>query len=56
MTDADGEHQRRGDVVADEQWREVLRLAWRPAWAIRSRKGCLAPFIRWWKERGARGE
>jgi len=41
----------RRDFTSDEQWRQVLRLAWRPAWSIRSRKGCLAPLIRWWKER-----
>jgi hypothetical protein len=41
----------RSDFAADEQWRQVLRVAWRPAWQIRSRKGCLAPFIRWWKAR-----
>ena len=41
----------RSDFADDEQWRQVLRVAWRPAWQIRSRKGCLAPFVRWWKER-----
>jgi len=41
----------RSDFSIDEQWRQVLRRAWRPAWQIRSRKGCLAPFIAWWKAR-----
>ncbi|WP_417512933.1 hypothetical protein [Minwuia sp.] len=31
------------DGVLD--WTKVTRLAWRPAWSIRSRKGSLAPFL-----------
>ena len=41
----------RGDFSTDEQWRQVLKVAWRPAWQIRSRKGCLEPFVAWWKAR-----
>ncbi len=26
-------------------WREVSRLAWRPAWSIRSRRGSIGPFV-----------
>ncbi|MEZ5590008.1 MAG: hypothetical protein R3F53_04595 [Gammaproteobacteria bacterium] len=25
-----------------EEWDRVIRLAWRPVWSIRSRRGCLA--------------
>jgi len=25
-------------------WHEVIKLAWRPSWSIRSRRGALAPF------------
>jgi len=32
----------------------ILRLAWRPAWSMRSRKGCLEPLIAWWKCRRSR--
>lgn len=29
----------------------ILKMAWRPAWSMRSRRGSLAPFIDWWKHR-----
>ena len=35
-------------------WRKVMRLSWRPAWSIRSRRGSIAPFldmIREWRTR-----
>ncbi|HUU72156.1 MAG TPA: hypothetical protein VMW70_06000 [Burkholderiales bacterium] len=40
---------------AGEQWEAVLARAWRPAWSIRSRKGCLAPFVAWWRQRRGAG-
>jgi len=40
-------------VPVPENWEQVIEMAWRPAWSIRSRKGCLAPFITWWKRRVA---
>ncbi len=39
------------DFPAGRQWEAILERAWRPAWSIRSRRGCLAPFIAWWRER-----
>jgi len=38
-------------VPIPENWEQIIGMAWRPAWSIRSRKGCLAPFIAWWKQR-----
>ncbi|MEM7508292.1 MAG: hypothetical protein AAF415_16280 [Pseudomonadota bacterium] len=37
-----------GDLAlpdAEIEWDDVCRLAWRPAWSIRSRKDSLAPFL-----------
>jgi hypothetical protein len=36
-------------LPAAGDWEHVLRLAWRPAWSMRSRKGCLAPLADWWR-------
>lgn len=51
------------DTVSDNKnlptagnWEGILKLAWRPAWSMRSRKGCLAPFIAWLKRRDTRSE
>ncbi|MGD2139446.1 MAG: hypothetical protein PVH25_03545 [Burkholderiales bacterium] len=55
MIETNGEPVRAGEVDAQRQWEQVLKMAWRPAWSIRSRKGCLAPLIDWWKARGRRG-
>jgi len=34
-------------------WDKATQLGWRPAWAIRSRRGSIAPFIEmlvaWWR-------
>ncbi len=35
----------------DQQWKAILERAWRPAWSIRSRKGCLEPVVAWWRRR-----
>jgi len=48
MSDTDSNH---SQAAAQQQWDEIVRLAWRPAWSIRSRKGCLAPFVSWWRQR-----
>ena len=45
------------DTDGELDWRKVMRLSWRPAWSIRSRRGSVAPFldmIREWRG-GARG-
>jgi hypothetical protein len=39
-----------------DEWEAVLERAWRPAWSIRSRKGCLAPIVTWWRKRFARDQ
>jgi len=36
--------------LAPEELRAIVLSAWRPAWSIRRRVGCLAPLIAWWKE------
>lgn len=36
-------------------WREVSRLAWRPAWSIRSRRGSVGPFMEMLREWFGRG-
>jgi hypothetical protein len=36
--------------ATDKQWQAIVKLAWRPAWSMRSRKGCFAPFIAWWRQ------
>ena len=51
MTDKDSDLPLRSYIAVEQQWDEIIRQAWRPAWSIRSRKGCLAPFITWWRER-----
>ncbi len=33
------------DTDGELDWDKVTRLAWRPAWAIRSRRGALAAFL-----------
>ena len=33
------------DTNGELDWDKVTRLGWRPAWAIRSRHGALAPFL-----------
>lgn len=40
---SDQSHRRLPD--AETEWDDVLRLAWRPAWSIRSRRGSVAPFL-----------
>jgi hypothetical protein len=39
--------------LSPEQLAKVVALAWRPAWSIRSRAGCLAPLFAWWASRRA---
>ena len=34
------------DTDGELDWDKVTRLGWRPAWAIRSRRGALAPFLK----------
>ena len=46
-----GKESETNEVPLPENWEQILGKAWRPAWSIRSRKGCLAPFIAWWKQR-----
>ena len=46
------------DTDGELDWRKVMRLSWRPAWSIRSRRGSIAPFlemIREWRTRGDGG-
>ncbi len=38
------------DCAAEKQWQAIVKLAWRPAWSMRSRRGCFAPFIAWWRQ------
>ena len=33
------------DTNGELDWNKVTRLGWRPAWAIRSRRGALTPFV-----------
>ena len=40
-----------GQSHQPESWDTFTRLAWRPAWSIRSRRGALAPLIQWWRSR-----
>lgn len=42
-----------GQSHRPESWDTFTKLAWRPAWAIRSRRGSLAPLIEWWRQRRA---
>ena len=34
----------------------IIALAWRPAWSMRRRVGCLAPLIAWWRQWRASGK
>ncbi len=34
----------------------IIALAWRPAWSMRRRVGCLAPLIAWWRRWRASGK
>ncbi len=38
------------NCAAEKQWQAIVKLAWRPAWSMRSRRGCFAPFIAWWRQ------
>ncbi len=40
-----------GQPYASQSWDTITRLAWRPAWSIRSRRGALEPLIAWWRRR-----
>lgn len=48
------ERQRPYATLADTEgaldWDKVTRLAWRPAWAIRSRRAALRPFLEMLRE------
>jgi len=37
-------------LPTERDWDRVIGLAWRPAWSMRSRKGCLAPLLAWWRQ------
>jgi hypothetical protein len=37
--------------MTGEEWAAMTALAWRPAWSMRNRVGCLAPIIAWVGER-----
>ncbi len=37
--------------LSPERLAAITALAWRPAWSIRNRVGCLAPLVDWWRER-----
>ncbi len=37
--------------LSPERLAAIAALAWRPAWSIRRRVGCLAPLADWWRER-----
>ena len=39
------EHATPADTNGELDWDKVTKLGWRPAWAIRSRRGSLAPFL-----------
>lgn len=39
------EHATPADTNGELDWDKVTKLGWRPAWAIRSRRGALAPFL-----------
>jgi hypothetical protein len=36
---------KRFEFDPDSDWADVIRLAYRPAWSIRSRQGSLAPLL-----------
>ncbi len=40
--------------LSPERLAAIAALAWRPAWSIRNRVGCLAPLADWWRARRAR--
>ncbi len=40
-----------GQPHSAQSWDTMTRLAWRPAWSIRSRRGALKPLIDWWRDR-----
>lgn len=35
----------RADTGGRLDWTKVMKLSWRPAWSIRSRRGSLGPFL-----------
>ncbi len=37
--------------LSPERLAAITALAWRPAWSMRNRVGCLAPLADWWRER-----
>lgn len=37
--------------LSPERLAAITALAWRPAWSIRNRVGCLAPLRDWWRAR-----
>lgn len=39
------EHATPADTNGELDWDKVTKLGWRPAWAIRSRRGALGPFL-----------
>lgn len=51
-TDPDLKYATLADTDGRLDWEKVARLAWRPAWSIRSRRGSVAPFVDmiscWW--------
>ncbi len=40
---------------SDDVWREVTRLAWRPAWGLRNRQGSLSLLLAWYRQRRKSG-
>ena len=38
------------DTDGQLDWRKVMKLSWRPAWSIRSRRGSIAPFLQMLRE------
>lgn len=40
--------------LSPERLAAITALAWRPAWSIRNRVGCLAPLRDWWRARRAK--
>lgn len=43
------------DTAQDDAWRDMAtRLAWRPAWAIRSRRGAVAALREMFRRRAER--
>lgn len=36
---------------SDDDWQEMTRLAWRPAWGIRSRQGAISLLLAWFRKK-----